>query len=195
MKVIGITGGVGAGKSAVLHYIEEHYKARLMISDEIAHELMEPGTNCYEELKHLFAPDVFQKNGQIDRLKMAKAIFSNEKTRLDLNAIVHPAVRQYLKEEVAKERAQGKWNYVIIEAAIFENEKTDKLCDETWYIRTSDECRTKRLMENRGYSKEKVENIISSQLNEEAFRNSCDVIINNDEDFDNTIQQIKRALG
>ena len=82
MKFIGITGGVGAGKSAILGYIAEHYNAKVMLADEIAHDLMMPGTKCYDTIKEVFgAEDIFLQDGSFDRLKMAQVIFSDETKR------------------------------------------------------------------------------------------------------------------
>ena len=78
MKFIGITGGVGAGKSAVLAYLKERDGVRVMLADEIAHDLMNPGTSCYEEIKKQFAgEDVFCEDGRLDRGKLAAVIFSD----------------------------------------------------------------------------------------------------------------------
>ena len=94
MHFIGITGGVGAGKTAILSYLESNYPCRVMLADEIAHDVMEPGRDCYRKLQELFAKDqVFEADGQIDRKRMAQVLFSDEEKRLALNNIVHPAVK------------------------------------------------------------------------------------------------------
>ncbi|MCC8018091.1 MAG: dephospho-CoA kinase, partial [Lachnospiraceae bacterium] len=97
MIFIGITGGVGAGKSAILSYMRENYHCRVMLADEIAHDLMEPGNACYERLRILFgADDVWEADGRFDRAKLAAVLFSDEKKRTALNGIVHPAVKEYV---------------------------------------------------------------------------------------------------
>ena len=78
MKFIGITGGVGAGKSAVLDYLATKPGVRVMLADEIAHELMEPGTDCYEQIRQAFPEhDIYKEDGHFDRIKLAKVIFSD----------------------------------------------------------------------------------------------------------------------
>ena len=92
MKFIGITGGVGAGKSAVLDYLATKPGVRVMLADEIAHELMEPGTDCYEQIRQAFPEhDIYKEDGHFDRIKLAKVIFSDENKRAGMNGIVHPA--------------------------------------------------------------------------------------------------------
>ena len=92
MKVIGITGGVGAGKSAVLTYIREHYNAGVLVADEIAHDLMRPGTEVYIKLREIFPDEVFGPDGEIVKEALSRQIFSDDRLRLTLNGIVHPAV-------------------------------------------------------------------------------------------------------
>lgn len=195
MKFIGITGGVGAGKSAILEYLSEKKGVRVMLADEIAHELMEPGTECYEQIKRQFASeDIFCSDGSFDRGKMAKVIFSKEDKRQQMNGIVHPAVKQYVIETAAKEREKGELEVLVLEAALLIEEHYDEICDELWYIYTKEEIRQARLMESRGYSEEKVRQIFASQLTESAFREKCRVTIDNNGALRDTFLQIDAAL-
>ena len=108
MKFIGITGGVGAGKSAVLDYLATKPGVRVMLADEIAHELMEPGTDCYEQIRQAFPEhDIYKEDGHFDRIKLAKVIFSDENKRAGMNGIVHPAVKAYVIAEAKRERQEG----------------------------------------------------------------------------------------
>ena len=108
MKFIGITGGVGAGKSEILHYLETKDGVKVMLADEIAHELMLPGTECYQKLKDMFSDeDIWNEDGSFDRKKLAAVIFSDEKKRDALNGIVHPAVKKYIRTVADTERENG----------------------------------------------------------------------------------------
>ena len=94
MRFIGITGGVGAGKSAILAHLASKSGIRVMLADEIAHDLMQPGTECFQKLKEKFAgDDIYQPDGSFDRAQLAAVIFSDDRKREELNAIVHPAVQ------------------------------------------------------------------------------------------------------
>ena len=100
MRFIGITGGVGAGKSAILAHLASKPGIRVMLADEIAHDLMQPGTECFQKLKEKFAgEDIYQPDGSFDRAQLATVIFSDDRKREELNAIVHPAVREYVLQQ------------------------------------------------------------------------------------------------
>ena len=195
MHFIGITGGVGAGKTAILQYIADHFNARVMLADEIAHDLMEPQSFCYQSLKKLFEnDDVFLEDGTIARSKMAAVIFADDQKREQLNQIVHPAVKQYVIQEAQKERKKGQFDFLILEAALLIEEKYNKICDELWYIYTSEENRRKRLRESRGYSEEKINQILQSQLKEEVYRKYCRQVIDNNGGLEDTYRQMKELL-
>jgi dephospho-CoA kinase len=92
---------------------------------------------------------------------------------------VHPAVKEYVKEQFAKEQAAGKLDVLVVEAALLIEEHYDEICDELWYIYTTEANRRIRLKANRGYSDEKIDNIFNSQLSEEEFRAHCVEVIDN----------------
>ena len=217
MKFIGITGGVGAGKSAILSYLAQKPHTKVMLADEIAHELMNPGTDCYWKIVEKFRGEdifcgelssktdlseqasvlplsVFDDMRPFDRGKLAQVIFSNQKTREMMNAIVHPAVKEYVRKQYEKERKLGQTKLLILEAALLIEEKYDEICDELWYIYTSEENRRKRLVESRGYSQEKIDNIFKSQLSEKEFRKFTQVTIDNNGNLEETYKQIENAL-
>lgn len=195
MRFIGITGGVGAGKSAILQYLSEKKHTKVMLADEIAHDLMEPGTKCFVQLAEAFLEeDIFAPDGSFDRKKLADMIFSSDEKRRKLNAIVHPAVKEYVREQLRIEREKNELELLVLEAALLIEERYDEICDELWYIYTTPENRANRLMASRGYSKEKVEQIFASQLPEETYREKCKVIIDNNGDLSETFLQIDQAL-
>lgn len=195
MKFIGITGGVGAGKSAILDYLKNKPDTKVMLADEIAHELMVPGTQCYDRLKAEFGTeDIYQKDGFFDRIKLAQVIFSDDEKRKKLNAIVHPAVRKYVIGQAAYERKEGKIKLLVLEAALLIEEHYDEICDELWYIYTSEENRRIRLKKQRNYSDEKISEIFNSQLADEKFRKACRVVIDNNGTIEAAAAQIEAAL-
>ncbi len=180
MLYIGVTGGVGAGKTEILTYMEKAYRCRVMLADEIAHDLMEPGSACYDELKELLgADDVWTKDGRFDRPGLAAVLFADDTKRSELDDIVHPAVKEYVQYQNELERERGKLDLLVIEAALLIEEKYDEICDELWYIYTSEENRRERLKKNRGYSDAKIDSILASQLTEETFRAHCAEVIDN----------------
>ena len=195
MKFIGITGGVGAGKSAILDYLKNKPDTKVMLADEIAHELMVPGTQCYDRLRAEFGTeDIYQKDGFFDRIKLAQVIFSDDEKRKKLNGIVHPAVRKYVIGQAAYERKEGKIKLLVLEAALLIEEHYDEICDELWYIYTSEENRRIRLKKQRNYSDEKIDEIFKSQLTDEKFRKACRVVIDNNGTIEAAAAQIEASL-
>ena len=196
MKFIGITGGVGAGKTAVLDYLATKPGVRVMLADEIAHELMEPGTDCYEQIRQAFpGHDIYKEDGHFDRIKLAKVIFSDGNRRARMNGIVHPAVREYILEVYEAEKTKGALDFLILEAALLIEEHYDEICDELWYIYTSEENRRERLRENRGYSDEKIDGIFASQLTEEEYRRHCVKVIDNNGSVEDTNLQLVKIFN
>ena len=195
MRFIGITGGVGAGKSAILAHLASKPGIRVMLADEIAHDLMQPGTECFQKLKEKFAgEDIYQPDGSLDRAQLATVIFSDDRKREELNAIVHPAVREYVLQQKETEERAGKLFLLVLEAALLIEEHYDEICDELWYIYADEETRMERLKQNRGYSEEKCRSIFRNQLSEEEFSNHCDFEIDNSGDFKETKKQIQQKM-
>lgn len=196
MKFIGITGGVGAGKSELLKYLDSRQDSRVMLADDIARELCEPGYPCNEKLQQLFAGDsVFDTEGHMDRPRMAAVIFADEKKRQQMNDIVHPAVKEYVLEQYRLCRESGEVEYLFLEAALLIEEYYDEICHELWYIYTSEENRRKRLISSRGYSNEKIDDIFASQLSEAEYRRHCRRVIDNNGTTEETISQVKHILS
>ena len=196
MKFIGITGGVGAGKSEILSYLKKQQNIRVMLADEIAHELMEPGTACYQTIKdHFRGEDIYLPGGGFDRGKLAAVIFADEEKRTRMNEIVHPAVKQYVKEVWEQEQKRGTLDFLFLEAALLIEEHYDEICNELWYIYTREDIRRQRLIASRGYSEEKIRQIFDSQLSEEEYRSHCSLVLDNNGSVEETITQLKEALG
>lgn len=194
MKVIGITGGVGAGKSEILKYIKVHYKCEIHLADEVAHLVKEPGTKCFGELVELLGEDVLGPDGAIDKAVMASKIFGDERILEQVNAIVHPAVKEYILEHLQAARERGDAELFFVEAALLIEAGYVPLVDEMWYIYATEDVRAKRLKEARGYSDEKIANIIKNQLSEEEFRKACDFVIDNSGELSDSFEQIDKKL-
>lgn len=196
MKFIGITGGVGAGKSELLHFMEREYPVKVLLADELAHELMLPGTACFDKIREEFAgEDIFSPEGTLDAKKMAEVIFSKDANRIRMNGIVHPAVKQEILHRVETERKKGEISCFILEAALLIEDGYDKICDELWYIYTSKDIRRARLKASRGYTDAKIDAIFASQLPEEVYRKYCKIVIDNNDSLEKTFQQIRQIFA
>lgn len=203
MKVLGITGGVGAGKSTVLEYLRERYQVRVILADEVGRVLQQPGQACYTQIVRAFGAGILQEDtaetegrtGEIDRQKLSAIVFSDIDQLSRLNAIVHPAVKAYIIEEIEKEKQQQIVPFVVIEAALLFEDHYDQICDEIWYIHTEKETRMQRLAQNRGYTEQKSCRIMENQMSEEQYREKCNLVIDNSSEFvENTYEQIDEGL-
>ena len=193
MITIGITGGVGAGKSTVLDFLAEKYQAYVMKADEIGHLVMEPGQECYEPVIALFGKQIIKDDKTIDRRQVSDVVFSHPDMLERLNEIIHPAVKRYIRRQLELKRQQGQ-KICVVEAALLLEDHYQQFCDTIWYIHTDQEIRIRRLMENRGYTREKSISIIASQAPEEFFRANSDYVVVNNTDLKETWQQIEEGI-
>ncbi len=194
MRLIGVTGGVGAGKSEVLNYIKKHYKCRIYLADEVAHLVKVKGEECYYELVSLLGEDILQEDGEINKSAMAAKIFADDALLEQVNEIVHPQVRIYLEKRIREAQEDVDTEIMFIEAALLIEAGYKELVDELWYIYADVEVRKKRLMSSRGYSEEKIHQIMEAQLSEEVFRKECDFVIDNSGTLADSYRQIRKKL-
>ena len=214
MKIIGVTGGVGSGKSEILHYMETAYNCRVVLADEVARDLEMPGGAVYDRLIALLeeyaspetetgapqAEEVRQPapitlpDGRINNPEMARRIFSSPSLLQKVNGLVHPAVMDFILEEIRKEREAGRIDYFVLEAALLIEAGYGEIVDELWYIYCSEEERRRRLKASRGYSDEKIDNILKSQLSEASFREQADVVIDNSGALEEARREVDAAL-
>ena len=195
MYFIGITGGIGAGKSEVLNYIRQHYRCEIYLADEVAHLVKEPGSPAYGRLLKLLGQEVIGADGTIDRGKMADRIFASPALLEQVNQIIHPAVKTWLLDKLQRAKEGGDTELFFDEAALFIEGGYLALVDEMWYIYANEVVRRKRLQEIRGYSDEKISRIFASQLTEERFRESCSLVIDNGGSFQESCLQVDRRLA
>lgn len=179
MTVIGITGGVGAGKSTVVGILKKHFETEYLHCDAIAHEIMERGGSAHEELVSLFGTEILNEDMSLNRAKLYEVAFLGDRVE-ELNACVHPKVRKYVEERIAFLRNADYTGLVLIEAALLIEAGYKDICDELWYIHAPIAVRRERLKKNRGYTEERVEEITRKQASEELFFSESDFVLYND---------------
>ncbi len=191
MKIIGITGGVGAGKTEVIKMIEQLCSCIVVTADRLARKLEQKGEVCFEPLLDLLGDEVLDENGEIDAAKMARMIFAPgaEDLLAGVNAIVHPAVKTRILQMIREEEKKGT-DYFFIEAALLIEDHYDTIVDEMWYIYADEDTRRKRLKESRGYSDSKIDDIFASQSSDDVFRRFCSVVIDNSGSIEDTKIQL-----
>lgn len=186
MRVIGLTGGVGSGKTRILNLLRTDYQAEVILADEIAHELMEPRKEGFAAVTKALGKEIIGSDGAIDKKALAALIFNDEEKRKMVDGIIHPMVWNAIEEKISA--FQGR--LLVVESAIMDQENDDSY-DEMWYVYTSEENRMKRLLENRGYTRERSRQIMNSQPSEKEYRNRADRVIDNN----GSIEDVKAQLG
>ncbi|WP_418747893.1 dephospho-CoA kinase [Frisingicoccus sp.] len=191
MKVVGITGGVGSGKSEVLRLLEEKFNCGVIRTDDVARDLCEPGEKSYELIVKNFGEAVLDMDGRLNRPKLASIVFEDEAKRQLLNQCTHPQVYEWVREKVREWRTKKDYSMIAVEAALMDELKEIGVCESYWYVYVKPEIRRERLRISRGYSDEKMDAIFASQLPEAVFLNGCDVVIDNNFDLENVEKQLK----
>ena len=170
--VIGITGGIGSGKSLALSYLQNKYGCFVIKADDIGNEVKLKGNSCFKPVVKLLGKEILGDNGEIDKSIMAEKIFNDPVLVEKVNDIIHPAV----KKEIQRLIKENSHNYKIfvIEAALLVEADYFSLLNELWEINADKETRIERLMSSRGYPKEKCDSIIDLQHGTEYFKNASD---------------------
>ncbi len=194
MKFIGITGGVGAGKSLVLSCLKEYEGTRVLLADEVGNLVKLPGQPCYAPLVSLLGQEVLDQDGRINREKMAARIFADRELLARVNEVIHPAVKEYILARVEEARREGRTKWFFLEAALLIEDGYEELVDELWYIHADEAVRARRLEASRGYSREKISRIFASQLSEKEFRRHCRQVIENNGEEQAVREQVRRLM-
>lgn len=193
MKILGITGGIGSGKSEILKYLQEAYGAYVSPLDDVARELQKSGQDCFTRIVEVFGTEILGDDGELDREKLGITVFSNPEKLTVLNGIVHPRVKQWVQQDISQKEKEGFRLYVL-ESALFPNVEYGDICGEMWYIYADEPIRRQRLRESRHYTEDKIRRIMESQPSEQEFRNICTAVIDNSGFFEDTKKQIGDLL-
>lgn len=195
MKVIGLTGGIGSGKSLVADILRDKYRALILDTDSIAKRQMEPGGESYRLVLEHFGEEILAPDGTINRQKLADIIFRDKDKRLLINQLTHPVVLEAVKKEIEEARNSGKTDYLVVETALMIESGYDFICDEVWYVYAPEETRRNRLKQTRGYSDEKSDSIMANQCRDEDFRARFDKVIENTKDKQYLEKQVDALIG
>ena len=189
MKVIGLTGGIGSGKSTVSQFLAE-LGATIIDADKIGHETFKPETEAWREVVAAFDQQIVAANGTIDRKKLGTIVFSNSEARARLNQIMHPRIYEMVKVQLAEYQRQGV-SVVVLEAPLLVEAGWTSLVDEVWVTTASEDTVLKRLRERTGLSEVESQTRIRAQLPTEKRIKEADVVI----DTDCNLDELKAKIG
>ena len=190
--VLGITGGIGSGKSTVSGILKEK-GAVIIDADLISKEVVEPGQKALEELTETFGTDILDDWGQLNRKKLAGIVFSDSEKLQRLNSILHKYVTERIKNNV-EEQLLNKTNIIVIDAPIPVKSGFIDLCQQVWTISADREVRIQRIMERNGMTYEEAVARINSQLDEQEYIRLADVVINNNFDYSHLEKEVEYQL-
>lgn len=188
MKIIGITGGIGTGKSTVARRLGE-LGAKVIDADVVGREAMKPGTPLWHKVVGVFGEDILGPDSTIDRTKLGRRVFSDPVARETLNQIMHPAMYEIVRQKIEDYREQGVAVVALDAALLIKAEWTD-LVDEVWVTVAPEETVIKRLGQRRGLSREEALARIRSQLPPEERVRQADVVVNTD----CTLEQVRARV-
>ncbi len=192
--ILGITGGIGNGKSTVVKILQEQYHFTAFEADRIAHELMLPGNKIYDSVVETFGTEILNPDGTIDRMRFGAVVFNDAKKLEQLNQMVHPSVIAEISRRIHQIRQKQPDTDFVIEAALLIESGCYKICDHLWYIDARPEIRRERLKKYRGYTDEKIQQVIANQLKKEEFLKYADAVIDNSLSIGETAAQVEKKL-
>lgn len=178
MKVVGLTGGIGSGKSVAARILGE-LGGSVIDADRVGHEIYAPGTPGWEQVVAQFGRAVVAPDGTIDRKRLGAIVFADADKLARLNAIAHPLIRAAIADRLTAARAAGGAPGMVIEAALLVEAKWDALVDEVWVVTARPEVIEERLIAQRGLDRAAIAARMAAQLGEAARVARADVIVDN----------------
>ncbi len=194
MKIIGLTGTVGSGKTTVAELLKKKYHCYVIYSDEVARQLMEPGQISYRLIVENFGSDILDIDKKIDRQKLAIKVFHDSQRLAELNSYTHPYVEEAIQRDIERIRKSKQYKFIVVETALLFQVNYDRFCDEVWVVIAEDRIRRQRLKIHRGYNDQKIDAILGNQMTDEELRTYTTKIIENSGDINNIDKQIQNML-
>ena len=182
MRVIGLTGGIGTGKSTVARFLAE-LGAVILDMDKVGHEVLKPGTEVWREVVTAFGKQILTPGGEIDHKKLGQIVFSDPGSLSQLNQITHPRIADMVKAQLEEYRKQGV-AVVVLEAPLLLEAEWTSPADEVWVTVAPKSIVLHRLKEGSRLSQAEALARIRSQLSSEERIKRADVVINTDCELD-----------
>ena len=193
MKVIGLTGGIGSGKSTVTDYLIAR-GFHVLDADQIAREIVLPGSEMLIQLTSVFGRGIILEDGSLDRQKLGEIVFSDPQKKETLDALMHTRILELIHERILQFREEGKRKVIFIDAPLLFETGLNKSVSEIWLTDVDDETRIKRIMARDGMNREEIEKRISAQMTREEKQSLADIILDNTGDQEALYQQIEQLL-
>lgn len=194
MKIIGLIGGCGTGKSEVAQILKNNYNAYIITADDIGHDIIKKGTASYDKITKHFGIKILNSEGEINRKILGDIVFSNENELKLLNSFTHPYIYKKIENEIEQIKQNNRHEFIVLEAAVMIEAGLTELVDYTWVITCQMDIRIKRLQEYRNIPLGKIKKIIESQYSLLEYLSYSDYVIDNSEDINSTCNQIDQGI-
>lgn len=193
MQKIGLTGGIGSGKSTVAAMLAET-GIRVVDADKIAREIMEPGSPVLDRVAAEFGADLIGADGVLDRAELARRAFKDKESTQRLNAITHPAIRAESNRQFEQAAANGEES-AVYDMPLLVELGLDKDMDITVVVDVDAEERVRRLVSSRGLDEDDARARIAQQIDDETRRDAADIVIDNNGDLSDLAAQVRELIA
>ena len=190
MKVIGLTGGTGSGKSVVSRELKE-VGAVIVDADQIAHDIILKGEPAYMEIIEYYGTGILDEAGNIIRKKLGEIVFNDKEKLAFLNQCTHKYIVAETKRQIAEAKEQGTATAIIVDAPLLLEAKLETVCDLVWVVYTDPEVRAQRVMARDGITYELAKARIANQKSWEEYKAAATAVIDNSKDIAHLQAQLK----
>lgn len=192
--IIGLTGGIGSGKSQAAELLEKEFSFSVIQTDRVASEMMNGNEAMKHRLKEAFGEEIYLPDGTLDRKRYAEILYRDPENQKRSDRIVHPAVWEETERRIRTIRENsGNDRNIAVETAL-PGKQLKQICDRVWHIGTDRETRIGRLMKTRNYSREYAETVMAKQPREEDYLQIADKVIPNNGTVSDLREEIRALL-
>ncbi len=189
MRIIGITGGIGSGKSTVSRILS-NIGAKIIDADVIARKIITKGNKVFDQVVSFFGKEILDEDGELNRKKLSEIVFKDAEKLKALNNITHKYIAEVIRNKIEREKQEKNFETIVVDVPIpFDNWFLD-MVDEVWVVNVDRETRIKRIMDRNGLSRDEAMKRILSQRSETEYLNIADKIIDNNSDIKDLEKQV-----
>ena len=191
MKIIGITGSSGSGKTTVSKIISEELKAKIINADKVVKQMQEKGTKYYEKIVETFGEEILKKDCSLNRKKLAEIIFQDESKKEELDNLTY----KYVVEEIKNQVKNAQEKYVIIDAPLLIEGKLNEICNIVMAVISSKEEQIKRISKRDNIEESKAKIRLEAQKDNEFYKINANYIVeNNGGNYDEFVGRIRKLV-
>lgn len=183
--VVGLTGGIGSGKSAATALFEKH-NIDIIDADQVARDVVELGSQGLADIVEHFGNDILLENGQLDRAALREKVFNDEQEKQWLNNLLHPLIRKQMRERIASSTS----TYCVLAVPLLVENKLTMMCNKVVVVDCPETLQLSRAMQRDGSTEQTIKNIMASQANRETRLAAADYVLDNSSNLAQLAQQV-----